>query len=80
MIGTYLMYLVKWVGGLECCIYAWEPEDNILDPALVANFLVTQSSAYHAAFTTIAKRKQAKEAASTAADPSIELSTAEIHQ
>jgi hypothetical protein len=74
------MYLVKWVGGLECCIYTWAPEDNILDPAVGANFLVTQSSAYHAAFATIAKRKQAKEAASTEADPSIELSTADIQQ
>ena len=74
------MYLVKWVGGLECCIYTWEPEDSILDPALVANFPVTQSSAYHAAFATIAKRKQAQEAALTAADPSIERSAAEIQQ
>jgi hypothetical protein len=57
--------------------------ENILDPALVANFQATQPSAYQAASATIAKRKQVKEAASTAAmvsDPIIDQSPAEIQQ
>jgi hypothetical protein len=80
VIGQHLMYLVKWV-GFECCDNSWEPEENILDPALVANFQATQPSAYQAASATIAKRKQGKEAASTAAmvsDPIIDQSPAEI--
>jgi hypothetical protein len=76
------MYLVKWV-GFESCDNSWEPEENILDPALVANFQATQPSAYQAASATIAKRKQGKEAASTAAmvsDQRIDQSPAEIQQ
>jgi hypothetical protein len=82
VIGQHLMYLVKWV-GFECCDNSWEPEENILDPVLVANFQATQPSAYQAASATIVKRKQGKEAASTAAmvsHPSIEQSPAEIQQ
>jgi hypothetical protein len=76
------MYLVKWV-GFESCDNSWEPEDNILDPALVARFQVTYPSAYQAATAAIAKLKQGKADASAAAmmpDPSIDQSPAEIQQ
>jgi hypothetical protein len=82
VIGQHLMYLVKWV-GFESCDNSWEPEDNILDPALVARFQVTYPSAYQAATAAIAKRKQGKADASAAAmmpDPSIDQSPAEIQQ
>ncbi len=82
VIGHHLMYLVKWV-GFESCDNSWEPEDNILDPALVANFQATHPSAYQAATAAIAKRKQGKDAASAASmmpDPSIDQSPAEIQQ
>lgn len=62
--GKHLEYMVKWV-GYEAKFNTWEPEDNILDPALLANFQQNHSAAHQAAMATIAKRKQAKAVAST---------------
>jgi hypothetical protein len=77
VIGQHLMYLVKWV-GFESCDNSWEPEDNILDPILVANFQAAQPSAYQAACANIAKKKTAAMASDR--HPSIEQSPADIQQ
>ena len=71
------MYLVKWV-GYDIASNSWEPEDNILDPALLSKFQRTHSAAHQAAMATIAKRKQATAAASTSTNP--QQSPAEIQQ
>ena len=63
--GKHLMYLVKWV-GYDAASNSWEPEENILDPALLAAFQRTHSAAHQAAMAAIAKAKQAKAAASAA--------------
>jgi hypothetical protein len=75
--GKHLMYLVKWV-GYQVASNSWEPEDNILDPALLANFQRTHSAAHQAAMATIAKRKQATAAAST--NTNAQQSPAEMQQ
>ena len=41
--GKHLMYLVKWV-GYDAASNSWEPEENILDPALLAAFQRTHKS------------------------------------
>ncbi len=60
------MYLVKWV-GYDAASNSWEPEANILDPALLAAFQRTHSTAHQSAMAAIAKAEQAKAAASAAA-------------
>jgi hypothetical protein len=75
--GKHVMYLVKWV-GYDTALNTWEPEVNILDPALLACFQQNHSSAHQAAMATIAKRKQPKEVSSS--DLVEEQSPAEIQQ
>ena len=75
--GKHLMYLVKWVGH-PTASNSWEPEDNILDPALLANFQRNHSASHQAAIATIAKRKEAKALASS--DTNVQQSPAELQQ
>jgi hypothetical protein len=63
--GERLMYLVKWA-WYDASSNSWEPEKNILDPALLAAFQRTHSAAHQAAMAAIAKAKHAKTAASVA--------------
>ncbi len=76
--GKHLMYLVKWV-GYDAASNSWEPEENILDPALLAAFQRTHSAAHQAAIAAIAKAKQAKAAASATATLD-QQSPAEVQQ
>ncbi len=75
--GKHLMYLVKWV-GYDILSNSWEPAENILDPALIANFQRTHSAAHQAAMSTIARRKEATAAAST--NTYTQQSPAEVQQ
>jgi hypothetical protein len=75
--GKHLMYLVKWV-GYDTAFNSWEPEVNILDPALLTCFQQNHCAAHQAAMATIAKRKQAN--AVSSADVLDEQSPADMQQ
>jgi hypothetical protein len=51
---------VKWT-GYDVSNNTWEPEDHIMDPALINAFKLKFESAYHAAVAEIAKRKGFKQ-------------------
>ena len=50
---------MKWT-GYDVSNNTWEPEDHIMDPALINAFKLKFASAYRAAVAEIAKRKQQK--------------------
>ena len=77
--GERVVYLVKWA-GYDASSNSWEPETNVLDPALLAAFQRTHGAAHEAAMA-VADAKQAKTAASTATHVSRDQqSRAEVQQ
>ena len=63
--GERVVYLVKWA-GYDASSNSWEPETNILDPALLAAFHRSHGAEHQTAMAAVANAKQAKAAASTA--------------
>jgi hypothetical protein len=54
-----LYYFVKWT-GYDVSNNTWEPDDHIMDPALINAFKLKFASAHLAAIAEIAKRRQEK--------------------
>ena len=78
--GERVVYLVKWA-GYDASSNSWEPETNILDPALLAAFHRSHGAEHQAAMAAVANAKQAKAAASTASHVSRDQqSRAEVQQ
>jgi hypothetical protein len=59
VVNLKLHYFVKWT-GYDVGNNTWEPEEHIMDPALINIFKVQFSSAYRDANAEITRRKQEK--------------------
>jgi outer membrane protein assembly factor BamA len=64
VVNLKLHYFVKWT-GYDVSNNTWEPEDHIMDPALINAFKLKFASAYRGAVAEIAKRKQEKTSKTT---------------
>jgi hypothetical protein len=59
IVNLKLHYFVKWT-GYDVSNNTWEPEDHIMDPALITAFKIKFPSAHRDAVAEIAKRKLEK--------------------
>jgi hypothetical protein len=59
VVNLKLHYFVKWT-GYDVSNNTWEPEDHIMDPALITAFKVKYAAAYRDAIAEIDKRKLEK--------------------
>lgn len=75
VVNLKLYYFVKWT-GYDVSNNTWEPDDHIMDPALINAFKLKFQSAHLAAIAEIAKKRQEK-ARKTNLEPEAPAASAE---